>query len=174
MKMNRFLRNAGKILRIVLLGVVGLVLVGNLYIAAAKNIFGQRNPTFFGFSTSVVLTGSMSGFLEPNDMIVTHKQSVYAVGDVITFESEGSSVTHRIIAVDEEGYHTKGDANNIADRFPVMQESVTGKVVLVIPRVGAWIGFIRTPLGILCFLGLTVLIVELPGLVEYWKKRKDA
>ena len=170
MKIKRFLRYA---LRIVVLVLIGFVLIGNIYLVAARNIFGQTNPTFFGFSSSVVLTGSMSPDIEPNDVVISRKQSRYAVGDIITFESEGSSVTHRIVAADEEGYRTKGDANNTADDMPVKQESITGKVISVIPKVGAVIGFIRTPLGILCSFGLAVLIVELPSIIEYLKNKKQ-
>ena len=57
--------------------------------------------------------------------------------------------------------------------MPVKQESITGKVICVIPKVGAVIGFIRTPLGILCFLAITVLIVELPSIIEYLKSKKE-
>ena len=173
MRIKRFLRYVWQTLRIVLLALIGFVLIGNIYIAAAKNIFGRANPTFFGFSSSVVLTGSMSPDIEPNDVVVCRKQSDYAVGDVITFQSEGSSVTHRIIAADEEGYRTKGDANNTADGLPIKKTFVTGKVIFVIPKVGAVIGFVRTPLGILCFLGLTVLIVELPSVIKHLKSKKE-
>ena len=173
MRIKRFLRYVWQILRIVLLVLIGLVLVGNIYLAAARNIFEQTNPTFFGFSSSVVLTGSMSPDIEPNDVVISRKQNSYTVGDIITFESEGSSVTHRIVAADEEGYHTKGDANNTADSQPIKKTAVTGKVICVIPKAGAVIGFIRTPLGILCFLALTVLIVELPSIIEYLKNKKE-
>lgn len=173
MKFKRFLRYARQVLRMALLVLIGIVLVGNIYLAAARNIFGQSNPTFFGFSSSVVLTGSMSPDIEPNDLVISRKQAGYDVGDVITFESEGTSVTHRIISADEEGYRTQGDANNTADRSPVKPESVTGRVICVIPKVGAVIGFIRTPLGMLCFLGLAVLIAELPNIVNYIKNKKD-
>lgn len=171
MKIKRFLCCAGRVLRILVFVCVAAVLVGNLYIAAAKNIFGQSNPTFLGFSDAVVLTGSMSGTIEPNDVILTHKQDEYDVGDIITFYAEGSSVTHRIVAVDEDGYHTKGDANNTAEELPVGREAVVGKVILVIPRLGTLFRFAKTPAGVLSFLGLAAIIIELPGIVKYIKKK---
>ncbi len=173
MKSKRVLHCVGQALRILLLVFLGLVLIGNIYVAVARNFLGRKNPTVFGFTASVVLTGSMSGSIEVNDIVITHRQDSYAVGDVITFDAGGSSATHRIIAADDEGYHTKGDANNTADMMPTEQDAVIGKVILVIPRIGALFGFIRTPLGILCFLGLTVLIVELPSIAARLKKRGD-
>ena len=173
MRAKRLLRRVGQALRSLLIILIAIPLCGSLYIAAAKHLFGQKNPTFFGFTASIVLTGSMSGAIESNDVVVTRQQDSYAVGDIITFSAEGTSVTHRIAAADGEGYRTKGDANNAADQWPVAQEDVVGKVIFVIPKVGALLTFLRTPLGILCFLGLIVLIAELPGLISsrHTKKR---
>lgn len=173
MKIKRVLICVWQALRTVLFVLICLVLIGNIYIAAAKNIFGKTNPAFFGFSSSVVLTGSMSPDIEPNDVVISRRQNGYAVGDVITFYSEGASVTHRIISIDGDEYRTKGDANNTADSLPTKHSSVTGKVILVIPKIGAVIGFIRTPVGIFCFLGAMVLIIELPNIVRRLKKKSD-
>lgn len=49
MKIKRFLRYMWQALRVILLVLIGLVLVGNIYLAAARNIFRQTNPTFFRF-----------------------------------------------------------------------------------------------------------------------------
>ncbi len=168
------LRTIYQVLRAVIAVFICFALIGNIYIAAAKNLFGQKNSTFFGFSSLVVLTGSMSPEINANDVVITYKQNKYAVGDVITFSCENSLVTHRIIAADEEGYYTKGDANNTADRMTVNREFITGKVIFVIPQIGALIGFIRTPIGILCFLMLIVFIVELPSIVKLFKTYKDS
>ena len=173
MKSKRLLRCAGRVLRAAVLLLITVLLVGSIYSIAAKNIFGQKAPTLFGFSSAVVLTGSMSGSIEPNDVVLTRKQDCYAVGDIITFESDGVSVTHRIVAIDGEGYRTKGDANNTEDALPAAPESVIGKVILVIPQVGVLLRFVRTPLGMLCFLGLTALLVELPSLAAYLKSHTD-
>ena len=173
MRAKRLLRRVGQALRSLLIILIAIPLCGSLYIAAARNLFGQKNPTFFGFTASIVLTGSMSGAIEPNDVVVTRQQDSYAVGDIITFSAEGTSVTHRIAAADGEGYRTKGDANNTADPSPVAQEDITGRVILVIPRLGALLTFMRTPLGILCSLGLMLLIAELPGLISRRHTKKD-
>lgn len=173
MKIKRLLFIFGKVLKAVLLVFIIVILLSNVYTAAAKKLFGQKNPTFFGFTSSVVLTGSMSPAIEPNDLVITHKQSGYSAGDIITFYSEGSSVTHRIITADTDGYRTQGDANNAADLSPVKDESVTGRVILVIPKIGALFGFVKTPLGMLCFLAAAALLIELPGIINYFKGNRD-
>ena len=172
MRIKIIMKRILQALRILLFAVVALILVGNIYTAAAKNIFGQKNPTFFGYSSSVVLTGSMSGTIEPNDLIITKKQNGYSEGDIITFSGQ-TSVTHRIIGIENGRYRTKGDANNTADSSAVFQEDIIGKVVAVIPKIGAVIGFVRQPAGfIVCFL-ILIAMAELPGIIERHKAGKQ-
>ena len=172
MKTKRFSETICRVLRLTLFTVLVAALLGVFYPAAAKAFFGQKNSTLFGFSSAVVLTGSMSPALEPNDIIVSRKQSSYAVGDIITFDAGGSSVTHRIVSVGEDGMRPKGDANNTEDAQPIKQSRVIGKVILVIPRLGAAVGFLKTPLGILCFLGAAVLLLEAPELFRSARKKR--
>ncbi len=172
MKLKKFLRVLCRVLRSVFRAALGILLLAGLYLAGAKVFEGQTHPTFFGFSSAVVLTGSMSPAIEPNDIIVSRKQSSYAVGDIITFDAGGSSVTHRIVSVGEDGMRTKGDANNTEDAQPIKQSRVIGKVILVIPRLGAAVGFLKTPLGILCFLGAAVLLFEAPELFRSARKKR--
>ena len=62
----------------------------------------MKAPTVFGCSSAVVLTGSMSGTVEPDDLIITHKQSDYTVGDIVMYQTGGTPVTHRIISENEK------------------------------------------------------------------------
>ena len=148
MKNKRIIAGARRILHIVPAAVISLLLLCNIYILAARNIFGVKAPTFLGFSGAVVLTGSMSGTIEPDDMILSQRRKDYEVGDIITFVDGRSMVTHRIIEVLPEGYRTKGDANNAPDAgAPVKKEAVVGKVILVIPKIGGVVRFIKTLFG---------------------------
>lgn len=170
---KRFFRCVGQIVRISVFAVITVILVGNIYISAAKSVFKKADPTFFGFSDSVVLTGSMSGTLEPNDVIITRRQEKYSVGDIITFRSGSVTVTHRIVALDGDGYRTKGDANNAPDEQTVEGEFVTGKVIFSIPKLGALILFVKTPAGMLSFIVLAAVIIELPHIVKHIKESKS-
>lgn len=160
-----------RILKILILVIVGIVLFANLYRLAAREIFKVKSPTIFGFSSAVVLTGSMSGTIEPDDLIITHKQSDYMVGDIVMYQTDGTPVTHRIISENEKGYRTKGDANNADDGTNIPKEDVVGKVVLVIPKIGAVIRFVRTPIGMLSLFAAFILITELPNLIGYIRRK---
>lgn len=172
MRTEKALKVLRRTLQAIVLAVVALILLANLYLIAAREIFKVKVPTVFGYSSAVVLTGSMSGAIESNDLIITHKQSEYQVGDIVTYQTGGTSVTHRIVAVNDNGYRTKGDANNTDDGTDIQKEYVIGKVVLIIPKIGAAVSFIKTPPGMLILMGALVLIIELPYITKRIKERK--
>lgn len=173
MKAKKALTVIRGIWRILLLAVVLLVLLGSLYRIAAQRFFGQTAPTVLGFSSAVVLTGSMADAIQPDDVIITHRQDAYKVGDIVTYQTGTMSVTHRIIAVHENGYRTKGDANNTDDGADIPQNAVVGKVVLVIPKIGAVIRFVRTPAGVLSLLAVIGLLLELPGITDFVRRKRQ-
>ena len=173
MKTEKALAVLWRILKILILVIVGIVLLANLYRLAARKIFKVKASTVFGYSSAVVLTGSMSGAIEPDDFIITHKQSDYIVGDIVMYQTGGTPVTPRIISENEKGYRTKGDANNTDDDTDIPKEDVVGKVVLVIPKIGAVIRLVRTPIGMLSLFAAIILITELPNLIGYIRRKNE-
>lgn len=158
----KLLRITGRILSIALTAVLALLLACNLYTIAARYFGGVQQPAVFGYSVAVVISGSMSGSIEVNDMVVIHEEDSYALGDVVTFRSGKNLVTHRIVGTAEGGFITKGDANNASDLDPVPPEDIVGKVIWVIPKIGAMIEFIRTPLGMTALVLIGFALIELP------------
>lgn len=156
-----------------LTAVLGLVLVANIYTLVMRAVTDELQPDFFGFSAAVVISGSMSGSIEVNDMVIIRERDSYAVGDVITFQKGDNLITHRIIGEGEDGFITKGDANNAEDTEPVREDAVIGKIVLVIPRVGRAIELLRTPLGMTVLVFVGFLLIELPTLLERKKNEED-
>ncbi len=165
-----------RIISILLIAVLALFLAFNTAFAAARKSTDEDMPVLFGFSTAVVSSGSMESYLSVYDMIITRAADEYAVGDVISFRTKNSVTTHRIIEVlpeveGEAQFRTRGDANNTEDTDPVSEGQIIGKVVLVIPFIGAVADFIRTPLGSLCALLLGAVILFAPSL---WERLKGA
>lgn len=150
--------------------VLALLLIFNIYMIASKKITGSISADFFGFSTAVVSSGSMEPEISVDDMIIIKEQDDYQEGDVITFERDGSLITHRIMEKSENGFVTKGDANDVPDAQKVDMADVVGKTVCVIPKVGQVIYYLRTPLGMACIVFAGLLLLELPMLLN--KKRE--
>lgn len=152
---------------------LAVLLISNIYVIIAKTFLGIEQPEIFGYSSAVVISGSMAGSIEIDDMVLIHKQDDYQVGDVITFESGSSLVTHRIVDEENGEFITKGDANNTEDMEPVLFENIIGKVVFVIPKIGVFIQYLQTPLGMAGMLIIGVLLIEIPYFFEKEDEEKE-
>ena len=166
--MIRFL---GKLAGRILTGILACLLAANLYAIGIRHFTGTPQPAVFGWSWAVVISGSMEPAIRVNDLVVVHEQSRYEVGDIITYETGNSVVTHRIIEKDAAHYITQGDANNTHDLNPVPENRVVGKVVAVIPGLGRFIEYLRTPLGMTCLVLVGFLLIEIPYLLD--KRREE-
>ena len=160
------IRKIGKVLSTALTVLLALVLAANLYTIAVRHMTGTPQPAVFGWSWAVIISGSMEPEILVDDLIVVHAEDAYAVGDVITYESGNSVVTHRIVEQTPEGFITKGDNNNTQDQNPVPLDAVVGKVKWVLPGVGKGIVFMRSPLGMLILVLAGFCLIELPYLLR--------
>jgi signal peptidase len=105
-------------------------------------LVGGTVPARLGWSTSVVISGSMSPAVEAGDVVVTSPvpENRMRPGLVIRFHDPrrpGRYVLHRVVRVAEDGrLVTKGDANLVTDVAPVPKGTVTGVWRLRVPYVG--------------------------------------
>lgn len=168
--MKKVFKTTTTILACVIIVALCFMLFFNLYTIVAKKTNNDNLPTLFGVGVAVVMSGSMSGEIEVNDLVVVQESDSYKKGDVITFDSGNSIVTHRIVEVTDEGFVTKGDANNTEDSGTVSLDKVQGKVVAVIPKLGAVINFMRSTLGMLTIVGAVIIIILAPQVVRAARK----
>lgn len=147
-----------------------VIVLSGLYSFYLREKKGVTCPTVFGIGTAVVVSGSMEEAIGINDFIITLKQEDYSVGDVVMYDAGNHPVTHRIIEKTDDTYITKGDANNVADKEPVKNEQIAGKVVFVIPGVGAAIEFMQSQLGIMIIVLLTFGLFVFPS---FFSKEED-
>lgn len=115
---------------------------------------------------SYVYSDSMEPTIGQGDGYVVGPAGDISSGDIITFDSEtrGEYVTHRVVAVTDDGYITQGDNNPSTDQavgHPVVtDENVVGTVLtigdrpIVIPRLASVAAVLSTywPLGVLAAL----------------------
>lgn len=159
---------------------LALILINNIIIITKGMMDTKRPPSNFGFTSMIVMSGSMSGdakdHIEVGDLIVTKTVDPQSLkeGDVISFmETETTAVTHRIIGINEDGsFVTKGDANNIEDKDPVRAEQVIGKYIFRIPRLGDLAMFMQTPVGMLIFIGVPVILYFIFDTLSRSKSKK--
>lgn len=153
----------------VLCVVFGFMLICNIVIVVKGNVSPERPPSVLGVTPLVVLSGSMSGdapdHIEAGDLIFVKPVEAedLKVGDVITYMEGSTVVTHRIVEItnDDDGallFGTKGDANNTADQEPVHEDNLVGIYTGRIPKVGDLAIFMQTPLGMIIFIGVPLVL----------------
>lgn len=148
--------------------ILSLMLICNLVIIAKGTLDTERPPSILGVTPMVVLSGSMSGtqpgHIETGDLIFVSsiEPDALAVGDVIAYMSVQTIVTHRITAIDRSGdgsllFTTKGDANDTVNTEAVTEAQLVGIYRARIPRVGDLALFLQQPLGMLLFVGVSLM-----------------
>ncbi len=117
-----------------------IILLAALIATVAVNAQKGKITTVFGYSFMTVQTGSMEPEYPIGSSIIAKKTdaSELKVGDVISFYSSDPSmnhsiVTHRIKEIKSENsvicFVTKGDANDLDDKYEVSAGDVVGRVV---------------------------------------------
>lgn len=115
-----------------------------------------------GMRSFVVVTGSMEPNLKVGTLVFTKPQLAYVKNDIVAFEQDGRTITHRIVNVERQKsqvfYGTKGDANNTSDIKKVPTSAILGKTVLAIPYIGSIVTTFKTIPGFIVFIVIPALI----------------
>lgn len=120
--------------------------------------------SLFGYRVNVIEGESMTPTFKPGELVVTKPASNLATGDVIVFDYNGIPTLHRITAVEEGGYRTKGDAEGLFEEAQIVPvDAVNGESWLRIPALGPVWPFLLglSPLGWLAF-AVGFLVLTLP------------
>ena len=160
-----------KVVKIVLWSIFGIILA--LIVVALSSLLVQKYiqkkpvPNIMGYSYMIVLTGSMNGTIDQDDLIIIKKTDDYKNGDIVTFvDANGTVVTHRIIrTIDDGKFITKGDANDSEDNDPITSDQIVGEKIGVIPKVGLVFKWFTQGGGIIY---AVVFIVVLCGGIYLW------
>ncbi|MBU5482303.1 signal peptidase I [Blautia sp. MSJ-19] len=130
---------------------------------------------FFGISIDTVLSGSMEPVLKTGGIAFTDtKNRTPEIGEIITYQAGDSKVSHRVVGKEQNGYRTKGDANNGEDAALVMPSQIIGKVVFSLPFLGYAAVFFKqkTVFAILMFMLLQELLFLLMQGIQWKGERK--
>jgi signal peptidase len=104
-----------------------------LFITGSLAGFLLGRPVFLSYAYS----GSMTPTIDKGDLFLVNPFARnYDVGDIIVFHRSDGWTVHRIFAVTDEGFLTKGDNNVATDQQngqypPVKVDEIAGKVIVV-------------------------------------------
>lgn len=125
----------------------------------------------------VVTTGSMEPTIKVGDLIYVKgvSPSDLQVGDIITFTPpsdyvRGSLVTHRIVEIiyvnDDISFKTKGDNNDSTDPWTISSDAIVGRQTAILPNVGSFFLWVKTPAGMACLGAILVLYLFWPNIMQ--------
>ena len=143
--------------------VVGVVLLG-LYVC--------------GITPYVVLSGSMEPTIKTGSLSFINKHVKYEnikEKDIIAFKMDDKTlVTHRVVSITDEGFETKGDANEDKDGGVVTKNNYFGKNLFSIPVIGRAVKLVQSTTGKIVF-GTLIVLLFMAGILlgEDKKKTKE-
>ena len=165
--MKKVLKKIGSVAIDVLIVIVFIISTIVVIASITANRTGGQ-PSVGGYVFSSVQTDSMQGTINKGDLVVgklIDDSIEIKVGDIVSFEDyyEGQkiTITHRVKEVrtvsDPPTYITQGDNEKYADDILRHHESIHSVYKFRIPFLGAFIDFLKTPLGFIICLVLPLL-----------------
>ena len=139
-----------------LLAILILIIYGKVVMTFSNNMY----PNFFGYTILQVESGSMEPTISTSDVILVKlDNSNIQKDDIISYISENSIITHRVLYIDDDKYTCKGDANNTIDTT-VTKSMIIGKVVHIYPKLGVWKKVFSEP-QIIVVLFITLVLFDI-------------
>lgn len=131
-------------------------------------------PKLFGVRIYGVLTGSMTPAYSVGGVVYVKETEASEIqaGDVITYRMGTDTeyvMTHRVVAVENASFVTKGDANNTLDSEPVAFDRLLGKVIWFIPGVADIAEFLNSEEGqsvVILFFALALILWSAADIIE--------
>ena len=81
------------------------------------------------FDFFYIKTGSMEPELPVGSVVMVNPNAKPKLGDIFAYENHGSTVIHRIVGMEGDGYVFQGDANPSPDGTVVEKSQIIGKAV---------------------------------------------
>ena len=114
---------------------------------------GTPLPRKLGYTPMTVASGSMEPTIPTGSVVLvdTVDAASIKVGDVITYKSNKTFTTHRVIKLVSTdtgpAFQTQGDANATPDPTPITPDLLEGRVMFHIVGAGYFVQFVGSPVG---------------------------
>jgi signal peptidase I len=152
-------------------------IVTALLLAAILALGSALCVTVAGYRFMIVRSGSMRPTLVKGDLFVSEavRPPVVRPHDIVTFRDPalgGEMVTHRVLNVTTDGnmfaFVTKGDANTATEHWSIPRDGTLGREVLIVPRVGTLLAWLRTRGVLLAALLLIASAITTASIRRIW------
>lgn len=129
-------------------------------------------PCLWGHKPLVVISGSMEPTLKVGGILYYEKMELenFKTNDILVYKTKDHIISHRIVDIVDDGFITKGDANNSVDNNLVNKNQVLGKGTnWSIPYIGYYADFIYTHKYLL-YISLSIIVVDM--LNDFYRDHK--
>lgn len=178
-KTLKVLKIIGKVFQWIFLVFIFIICFFSISMIVSNLTSKDRLPTTFGYAILKIETGSMSPTINPNDIVIVRVSDdlEYSEDEIVAFwmnQSDTLPTVHRIVEIDGNEVITKGDYEGNSNDPVKTLDKLIGKKVLVIPKIGKFIEFIRTPIGVLSIILVGFILIEAPSIIgSIFKKEKE-
>lgn len=169
-----------KIFNICICLVIIPIIIYNLTLIIKYMINQDEIPDFFGYKTFEIVSKSMEGTINKDDIIIVKEVSEDAikVNDIISFNNGEEIITHRVIKIENINgkniYTTKGDNNKLQDKEKIIYNQIEGKYVFKLNKCGYFIKFLKNKcILIILFIILILCLIHIIMVKQRKKERED-
>ncbi|MDR1540563.1 MAG: signal peptidase I [Clostridiales bacterium] len=154
---------------------IGIFLAVLLF-TLATSFFSQMGYSIFGYRSFIIISESMAPAINKGAYIISRQANAGSirVGDIISYYADPelkTTQTHRVetilISNGSLSFVTKGDANSVTDRDPVLPRDILGVAALKIEGLGSVLLFIRQPLNLALCILIMLIIYFAPDYFRY-------
>ena len=153
-------RNVFQLIINILLVIIALLLLVAIYNFYNLKVQKKDYVSYFGYTTFNITSGSMEPTIYVDDYVfVKLNNKNIKKGDIITFKTNDTIITHRIVKIDKDTITTRGDNNNVDDN-PIKRNEVIGKVIHIGHEYGIFFKIIKTPQVFITFF-ISIILMDI-------------
>ena len=172
-----------KIVKKILIVLIMTILCSILFVGGVILVNSYKNPnnvpSFFGWKPFIVLSETMENEIMDGDIVVVKQidTNLLENNDIIAYKNNNEMVIiSRIIEIEKEDektkYKIKADNSMNKDIEYILPEQRDGIYQFRIAKLGNFAIFIQTPIGMIAFLSIPLILLLLVQCEESTRERK--
>lgn len=172
-----------KIVKKILIVLIMTILCSILFVGGVILVNSYKNPnnvpSFFGWKPFIVLSETMENEIMDGDIVVVKQidTNLLEDNDIIAYKNNNEMVIiSRIIEIEKEDektkYKIKADNSRNKDIEYILPEQIEGIYKFRIAKLGNFAIFIQTPIGMIVFLSIPLILLLLVQCEESTRERK--
>ena len=172
-----------KIVKKILIVLIMTILCSILFVGGVILVNSYKNPnnvpSFLGWKPFIVLSETMENEIMDGDIVVVKQidTNLLEDNDIIAYKNNNEMVIiSRIIEIEKEDektkYKIKADNSRNKDIEYILPEQIEGIYKFRIAKLGNFAIFIQTPIGMIVFLSIPLILLLLVQCEESTRERK--